>query len=509
MKRIPFLVVIVSFLLSACSGGRFQWTEGTLILAGKIDNLDKHPEITSLALETYQLTDFNFLSNQQIPVNSDGTFHYKLNILQPQAMFISPGVAYNLLVSPGDSLFIHINAEILDDSLGRYRVDSYVQVDDPANSQDIGNMNRFISEFYRTYNKRSIKGFAKDKSPVEFAHYLDVLSDSCSALLARFTAANHPSERFTSWAADHLRYSRLEDLMRYRTYKSSLNGIPRDSVKIPDSYYDFLQKVDPADFHILSVPHLQFLHEYLLYCMQVPKTDMQRTRELFNNKEFTEGIRARTEMIRKNTTGTTGDLFLARFLQGLISEKDLAIFDSVYTPGMIRDPYLDARVQKNRDGLHGVLEKKEMLPGINLHTTFSATPDVIFDSLASRYSGKLIYVGLWAPWDGRCIAEMQASRALSKQMAGKDIVFVYLGGQCREDAWKGSVNSNWVAGEHYLLRDKQFGDFVKKYQVEGIPHYFLLGKDGKMINQHAPAPSQREEITKAINELLGENPETK
>jgi hypothetical protein len=509
MKRIPFLAVIISFLLSACAGGRFQWTEGSIVLAGKIDNLDKHPEITSLNLESYHVTDFNFLSNNQIPINSDGTFHFRMDIIQPQAMFISPGAVYNLFVSPGDSLYIHINAEILDDSLGRLRVERYVQVDGGEKGPDIVNMNKFIREFYKLYNKRSIKGSAKDKSPEEFTRYLNVLTDSCREYLVRFSAENKPSERFTSWANDHIKYSRLEDLMRYRTYHSSLKGIPRDSVKIPDTYYDFLEEVDPADFSILSVPHVQFLHEYLLYSMQVPKADMLRAREYFNNKELTNGIRARAGMIRKNTTGTTRDLFLARFLQGLISEKDLAVFDSVYSPGMIRDPYLDACVQKNRNGIHEVLEQKEMLPGINLHPALSAAPEDILDTLAARYKGKVIYAGLWTPWNGNCITEMHASRALYKQMEGKDIVFVYLGGQCREDAWKGSVNSNWVAGEHYLLQDKQFRDFAKHHQIDGIPHYFLLSREGKLINQNAPHPGQKEEINKAISELPGENSELK
>jgi len=112
-------------------------------------------------------------------------------------------------------------------------------------------------------------------------------------------------------------------------------------------------------------------------------------------------------------------------------------------------------------------------------------------------SGKVLYVDLWATWCAPCIEAMKDSRELRTKFDSNHVAFVYINVM---DTW-----TDWIAysASHDLGRYNWFSDFASTMQFNdhygmlGVPHYIIIGRDGKIFKNHAPAPDQAEELIRS------------
>ena len=105
--------------------------------------------------------------------------------------------------------------------------------------------------------------------------------------------------------------------------------------------------------------------------------------------------------------------------------------------------------------------------------------------------GKLVYIEIWATWCGPCIKEMPALTQLIKDFKGKNIEFVSISIDSKNDyeKWKKMVPEKNVGGTQ-LLADKGLkSDFMKAFSVGLIPRSILLNEEGEIITPKAPRPS--------------------
>ncbi len=106
----------------------------------------------------------------------------------------------------------------------------------------------------------------------------------------------------------------------------------------------------------------------------------------------------------------------------------------------------------------------------------------------SDFKGKVVYMDFWATWCGPCKQQLPHSKVLKQQLEGKDIVFLYVSTDTAEDRWKKMVADEQLPGVHVIAGSS---GIAGKYNVTGIPKYFLIGKDGKIISSHARRPSDK------------------
>lgn len=110
------------------------------------------------------------------------------------------------------------------------------------------------------------------------------------------------------------------------------------------------------------------------------------------------------------------------------------------------------------------------------------------------FKGKLVYIEIWATWCGPCIKEQPALIQLIKDYNGKNIEFVSVSIDVKNDyeKWRKMVVNKNVGGTQ-LIADKSLeSDFMKAFSVGLIPRSILLDENGKIINAHAPRPSAAE-----------------
>ncbi len=170
---------------------------------------------------------------------------------------------------------------------------------------------------------------------------------------------------------------------------------------------------------------------------------------------------------------------LSRMLSG-DAEKDQLIVDA------INKLSTDEEIKK---------AVNEQLAAIKSTAVGEPSPTFSFENYEGKtisldeLKGKLVYIDVWATWCGPCKGEIPHLIKLEKEYHNKDITFVSISVDEEKDKWKEMVKEKQLKGVQ-LFADKGWkSDFVKAYNINGIPRFILLDKEGKIISPDAPRPS--------------------
>lgn len=111
----------------------------------------------------------------------------------------------------------------------------------------------------------------------------------------------------------------------------------------------------------------------------------------------------------------------------------------------------------------------------------------------AKYKGKVIYVDFWASWCGPCRQEFPFSKKLHSSLSDKqkkNIVFLYISIDDDPANWKNAVEKLQLDnGEHGFSEGGWASEVVKKYQINGIPRYMIIDKNGTIVQPDAVRPS--------------------
>lgn len=113
--------------------------------------------------------------------------------------------------------------------------------------------------------------------------------------------------------------------------------------------------------------------------------------------------------------------------------------------------------------------------------------------------GKIVYVDYWHTGCSPCLKEFEHLPKLKSVFSGnKDLAFLYLGKDRsvpgEKYRWKKMIEKKNLYGSHFfmthefyeLLWDETVNDSTV---LKAFPHYLIVGRDGKILNNHAPRPS--------------------
>lgn len=188
-------------------------------------------------------------------------------------------------------------------------------------------------------------------------------------------------------------------------------------------------------------------------------------------------------------SGSTKDVYLSRFMAWLIKTPD-SIYNMLFKKydQIVHNDKMKQSVISRRNDYEN--PKTAAAFSVNNSKTNSLT------DIFKKDKGKVIYVDFWASWCVPCRAEMPNAAILKEKLKGKNIVFLYFGYNDKEKAWLKARKQLDIQGDHYLLNDKMIKEADELFVINGIPHYAIIDKDGRIISKSADRPSD------AYKELL-------
>jgi Thiol-disulfide isomerase and thioredoxins len=204
------------------------------------------------------------------------------------------------------------------------------------------------------------------------------------------------------------------------------------------------------------------------------------------------------------TGGATRNYVLKARLEGRISQvKDPAILK----------PLLDEYEKKyaTPDNIENVKSLKEqyakalqMMPG--KEPAHFVVKDRSGKEVALKdFSGKVLYIDFWASWCSPCRAEMKSAAPKLQSMFkdSKELVFLYINLDKAQATAEKAIAEDNIKGVHLFGGDFNSSNPVAQaFNISGIPHYVIIGKDGKIFDVDAPRPSDEktpERLREALN----------
>jgi thiol-disulfide isomerase/thioredoxin len=127
------------------------------------------------------------------------------------------------------------------------------------------------------------------------------------------------------------------------------------------------------------------------------------------------------------------------------------------------------------------------------------------DVTLSSEHGKVVILTFWASWCGPCKREIPILEA-AQRVVGKDKLVVFAVSYRDTDAALAAIKrpaANWQIN---VMTDRN-SRVAGLYAVKGIPHLFMIGRDGKVVANHLGYGDRTtEELIADINRALTESP---
>ena len=451
------------------------------ILHGVVNKTINQPIITvqfySSPLDDIERTKTEYKS----AINEDKHFRMEMDIERPVSINVMAGdewLFYNKYILPGDSLYFECSEGMIDVSgMGEERMSFQFEFDNVFYNQNK------IAEFQ---NAQSFTG-------KEYAAYLKKLLAERLAFKDKYFEGKKVDAAFINAYESEMKYDYLVSLAQYNWRAGN-----KARLTIKDtSYFNYILEIPIQNKEALvSTRYIHFIRE-LPYALWTSNMDRDNKESQEYQYYSVNQFRLRDSIAREYFSGEIYDLSLYGMLLEQIGLLDKIKGKPVYEEERSK---VAKAIELAENEFHNKLLYKRAVAKLE---ELTGAPKPAHDFVAydvdgkkvnlSDFKGKIVYVDFWATNCFPCRQEFAPAKKLEDQFKGKDVVFLYVSLDQRKEDWKRFLKEKSLSGNQ-LIEPKGFGaDVALLYNISSIPRYLLVDRDGMLISERAPRPSENAE----------------
>ena len=453
-----------------------------------------------------------------IEISPDGTFHTNFPLRAPKECYITfPLFSGYVYFEPGD----HV--------IQQFDVSDAAQV----SSSFLGDQKTVNNGLYKARDVirldwDEIYAAVLNMEPGPYKAYFKAMENQALKQLGHFSDEGILNEKAYRLASNTVRYDIASQLMQYnwnREYayrkinKISFNSRAREreEVKLEMSYYDFLNDInyndpenlksgyygvflnrikfldviyDKADVHDLSVEikHLEAqdtLSKDWEERLRFLKDAVKNNRKIMTPGSFEKArVIVLTNLIDKDISLELELMEIQDICQNMDLNK-MPLSDSTMAgiKSKINNDFLLDYVQDLNNSLQEVIAKNTKQTGYVNNPTPDSDSDSLFNSIISKYKGKVVFVDFWATWCSPCLAGIKEMASMKEDLQNEEIIFLYITNDSSPiNAY--NILIPGIKGEHYRLSNDEFNRLSAQFSIVGIPHYSLVNRDGHVVDKN-------------------------
>jgi thiol-disulfide isomerase/thioredoxin len=497
MKNVLIITLLITLMGCSRAKSPIGETSEPVTISGIIRNYSPGLNSRQITAEFYEYGTGNFITYIS-DIKNDCSFTIKLKLYLPQTIWLDYNQRFDVIIHPGDSLFIEIDASKIND------IDFLNSLIFHGNTSK---SNRNLCEYLISLN---------NKHPHYGSDIIDTLSpniykakwDSIRSCLLehrkKFIKENKPTKEVKIWTIYNIETIYLNSLLIYSVTRQRFYPERKRVVwDLPVDYFDFIENVPEINMQSLVNPGITgFINIY--------KNNYLFTKIYNENIEKNPNASSDSMMISEIIKMKEGNLFSQLLLTEQFSKK----LDLYSIPGFelyldtinkyITEPFLKEPLINYYTKRKNSYENPELISK-TIETVEDTDGSVdILKRIVNDNMGKVIYIDCFGTWCPPCLKELPESSKLIKRYETKEISFVFLCFSSEKQRYDAIISDLELKGQHYFLNEQQSQTLSSILKISGFPHYLLIDKNGKLIQDGSHLrPSNQSTIT-LIDKLLAE-----
>lgn len=495
MKTILLLNILTVFSFYSCVDKPMIANKKEVIIAGKIINYNNKSGKNIL---TVYINDNGRAAqiNHSTKVDSSGNFQVKFYRYYPQDVMIAYKTHFQAIVHPGDSIFVEFDGET------RQRIKLLESV---RFSGDAASLNSKLVKYLKNYfeTRPSTKLIHEKEKALIYKDYIkfqDSIRSERNQFREDFFASYKPSKELRRWINLDIQYTYYNHLVKYPSHHKKLNKLQKDW-KIDDSYYMFLNDIDPIKYSDLIHSGIQYFINEFYFGFVFRNARKKSDPDI---KKITDDLIIHEIDKLSTKDGLLYQLILNNFLNSKLSRYDTAYYakNEEKLTKELTEVYLIEPLKEHYKEIIEVLNQTNSTSGIEMDAINDKSVSDIWKNILDENRGKVVYVDCWATWCAPCISEFANSKRMTEEYKNTDIVFVYLCLKSDKDNWRKLLTTYELEGEHYFCDDNQSAYFMKLFKAQSFPSYAIINKKGRIVRTGKDFRPTHEITDKIIREIL-------